>query len=339
MSQQRFALVVLALLALVAAAWYRSQVFTEAPARTVSQLVLVNGGSGPYWQLLASGAEAACKDLGVKIQIKTPEKDEDVASQVALLLEMNPASVNGVAVSPLDAEKETRMINRLAEKTFVVTVDSDAPLSNRLSYVGASNLDAGRKCAQMVKEALPQGGKLAVLLANLTKDNVLERKRGLEETLALPQNGNEAATYEIVATLIDEGDLERCENQIKQLLTDHADLVGIVGLNAYHGPVLMKALKDNEQLKAVKLVTFDNEQETLAGIEAGNIFATIAQDPYQYGYEAMRVLVSYNTRDNSQLPLTGAYSTVTISTQPVRTENLADFRKSLEKRLPQPKEK
>jgi ribose transport system substrate-binding protein len=339
MSQQRFALAVLALLALVAAAWYRSQVFTEAPAKTVSQLVLVTGGTNPYWQLLGSGAQAACKDLGVKVQVKTPDKDEDVASQVALLLEMNPDAMDGVAISPLDAEKETRMINRLAEKTFVVTVDSDAPLSNRLSYVGASNLDAGRKCAQMVKEALPEGGKLAVLLANLTKDNVLERKRGLEETLAQPQNGDDSPSYEVVAELIDEGDLERCENQIKQVLADHADLAGIVGLNAYHGPALMKVLKDDERLKALKLITFDNEEETLAGIEAGSIFATIAQDPYQYGYEAMRVLASYNTRDNSQLPLTGAYSTVTISTQPIRQENLAEFRKSLEKRLPKPAEK
>ena len=46
------------------------------------------------------------------------------------------------------------MLNQAADKTTLITHDSDAPNSMRQVYIGMSNYDAGRLCGKLVKEAL-----------------------------------------------------------------------------------------------------------------------------------------------------------------------------------------
>jgi len=100
-------------------------------------------------------------------------------------------------------------------------------------------------------------------------------------------------------------------------------------MNAYHGPILLKVLRDEGRLGKMKLVTFDTVDETLAGIEAGEIYATVAQDPYEYGYEAVRLLSSYCRRwDQRNLPPPGVKSTMTINTNAVRKDNIDEFRRN-----------
>ena len=322
----------LLIVALVAAAfgvaWYRVQVYSSPQPADPPSLILVTGGSSPYWQLLAKGAEAAAEDKGADLQLKLLENDEDVKAQTTLIAKLDATGVDGIALSPLNASQQTRFINELALKTVVVTVDSDAPLSNRLCYIGASNFAAGQLCARLVKEAVPDGGKVAVLVANLTKNNVLERKQALEEGLAGGDSTPEdsAPNYEIVSVLEDEGDLDRCAEQLTQVLAEHPDLACVVGLNAYHGGQIMKVLKGQDALDKVKVVSFDTNDATLEGIEQGHIYATVAQDPYYYGYQAVRWLADNCRQTGNHLPLMGIQSTVHISTKALGAGDVAEFR-------------
>jgi ribose transport system substrate-binding protein len=264
-----------------------------------------------------------------------PSDDESLEQQMGILGKLDLTQVQGIAISPLDAEGQTDLINQLVRREKkVVTFDSDAPLSTRQSHVGASNFAAGRICARMVSEALPDGGKIAVLAANLTKDNILDRKSGLQERIAqmaddVPEGS--PPKYLIVGYLVDNGNRSKCEENIRNTLNEHPDLGVIVGLNARHGPILLSLLKELDKLGKVKLVTFDDADETLQGIEDGHIFATLAQDPYRYGYEAVTTLATLCSGDETSLPIVGRGSTY-LSAEPIRRENLDDFRAKLRSR-------
>lgn len=334
-SQTRWVFATLLIIGAVAVTWYRSTVFgveQGADPSTPLKLVVVTGGSGPYWQMLCNGATAAAADAGVELDIKKIEQDEDIESQMKLLSALLPEDADGVAISPLDAESQSSMLSRLAEKMIVVTVDSDAPNSNRISYVGASNYAAGLKSAQLVQEALPEGGKVAVLLANLTKHNMVERKIGFEEQMGLGDEEPDSK-YQVVAFLEDEGNRERCHDQIVELLSQHEDLACIAAFNAKHGPVMLKALQTAGKLDEVKLIAFDAEDATLDGIGQGHIYATVAQDPYQYGYEAVQLLATYCHRDKSNLPPAGLESNVVIGAKTVHAEEVEEFKASFHKHL------
>lgn len=335
MSRSNIAILVIAACAVAAALWYRQQVFPPEPVLTTPKLAFVTGGSSPYWQLTAGGARAAAEAYQCELAIEMPKDDESLEQQMALLTRLKYEDLDGLALSPLDANGQTPLINRINLQTNVVTFDSDAPLSTRRGHVGTSNYGAGVLCAQLVDEVLPSGGKVIVLLANLTKENMIDRKGGFEETVeklnTTDDDENPQAAITVADFMIDDGDQEQAEKNVADSLSKHSDLACIVGMNAYHGPVILKVLKAEDKLGDIKVVTFDEEAETLDGIEAGNIYATIAQDPYKYGYEAVRVLCSLSRKGPSEVPIVGG-GTINITAEAIRQENLKKFRERLQAR-------
>jgi ribose transport system substrate-binding protein len=336
MSSNRLWLSGIALVALAGAFAYRGSVFREPPVLSTPRIAFVTGGAGPFWQLTIDGAKSAANDCHVTLQIESPTGDENLDQQISILSHLDLAHLDGVALSPLDAEGQTHLINRIVRDKKVVTFDSDAPLSDRQSYIGTSNIAAGTLCARMVRQALPDGGKIVVLLSNLTKDNLKDRQSGFQEGLgqssAAAGADRPASSYEIVSYLLDNGDDEKCAANIREAIAKHADLSCIVGMNAHHGPVLLKVLKESGKLGKIKLITFDDEEETLRGVEDGDIFATIAQDPYKYGYEAVNTLASLCRGGGNALPVVGSGS-VYIGADAIRGDNLQDYRSRLQRRL------
>lgn len=308
---------------------------SEGGSRSVvsSKVAFVTGGPDDYWLLTAAGAQKAAREFNMDLELMIPEKSEDLSSQMQVLTKLEPSKLAGVAISPIDAGEQTLFINRLADETTVITFDSDAPLSNRHGYVGTSNFGAGQKCAKLVHEAVPQGGKVAVIMANETKANLIERRKGFEYDLnrLLPgDSGEEPQSYEVVGFLVDNGDNERSATLIEQTLAEHPDLACLVGFNAQHGPILLQVLEKLDKVGKVKLVTFDEEDETLDGIASENVFATVAQDPYMFGYEAVRIISDQKKlgiKDPKQSVRRGSW---TVPSEVVTKENLATFREEIQ---------
>jgi ribose transport system substrate-binding protein len=334
MSGQRLTLWIIALVAIVAAIGYRMSVMRQPPPPPTSKVAFVASGSGPFWQAAINGAKAAADKENVDLRIETPKESENIEEQMSILVQINTdKELAGIALSPIDAERQTPLINQMIRRDKrVVTFDSDAPLSMRQRYIGTNNLRAGEICASLVKEALPEGGKVAVLLANLTKQNMLDRKEGFEARLAeIANSENGAAPLEVVEFSEDNGSRKKCEQNIQDTLAKHPDLSCFVGMTARHGPILLAVLKDLGKLGQIKLVTFDDAEETLRGIEEGNIYATVAQDPYMYGYEAVSTLASLCRGDETVQPLVGS-SSIFVEAEPIRQDNLDDFRARLKAR-------
>ena len=336
MSAGRSGLLLAALIAVAAAVGYRASVFHEPAPKPMGAVIMVTGGKGPFWQLVVEGAKSAAEALDVDVKYEIPEVDENAEMQTQILSQLNLTGVDGVAISSLDPITQSPLINRMSEDVLVVTYDSDAPLSARDTYVGASNLAAGKLAAQLVREACPQGGKVACVLVNLTKENMIERRDGFEAAINAPTDDSTAdagPTYEIVDFLVDESDDKRCRELVAKTLDEHPDLVCFVGMNAQHGGLILETLKEKNKLDQVEVVAFDETTGTLDGIRDGEIYATVVQDPYRYGYEAIRRIATICRGEEGLRPLSGSKSTFNISVQPVRKENVDAFQKQLKERL------
>src|SRR5262245_56282915 len=107
MNGQRIALWSIAAVALLAAVGYNMAVFREPPAPPTVNIVFITGGSGPYWQRTINGAKSAADDFDAKLDVETLTVDEGVDEQTQLLEGLSKKAVDGVAVSPLDAEGQT----------------------------------------------------------------------------------------------------------------------------------------------------------------------------------------------------------------------------------------
>jgi ribose transport system substrate-binding protein len=338
MSRPRIALWTILLIALAGTIGYRLSALRQPAVPPPVKIAFVTGGSEAYWQATVNGAKAAARRNNVELQVEMPSADESLEQQNAILDKCTSVDLDGVAVSPLDAAGQTQLINKIAQRTNVVTFDSDAQESHRLSHIGTGNQSAGAACARLVREAVPNGGKVAVLLANLTKENMVDRKNGFQERIAEVSDDSKdraGPKYVVVDYLIDNGSADTCAKNIRETLKKQPDLACFVGMNAQHGRVLVKTLGELGKLDQVKLVTFDVAEETLAGVEAGHIYATLAQDPYQFGYDAVQTLAAIAHGDETGVPIVGRGS-LYVSAEPIKKENVRDFRERMKKRQAAP---
>ena len=156
-----------------------------APAGPKPRIAYVTNGVDPFWDIAAKGARDAAAKFNADVQVIFPQDGGDQKSKIEDLL---VRGVDGIAISPIDAKNQTPSINEWAAKTRIITQDSDAPESNRLMYIGVDNYEAGRMCGLLVKEAVPQGGKVAIFVGRLEQDNARLRRQGvIDELLDRPR--------------------------------------------------------------------------------------------------------------------------------------------------------
>ena len=89
------------------------------------------------------------------------------------------SGVDGIAISPIDTSKQKDFLNQIAAKTLLVCVDSDVPASKRAGFIGTDNVAAGRQAADLLKAALPKGGKVVLCVGYPNAQNAKDRLRGI----------------------------------------------------------------------------------------------------------------------------------------------------------------
>ncbi|CAK9037458.1 Alpha-L-rhamnosidase (Glycosyl hydrolase 78 family protein P20) (P20_GH78) (Polysaccharide utilization locus H protein P20) (PUL H protein P20) [Durusdinium trenchii] len=319
--------VVVALVGILA---YRKSIPSETvESPSPKKIAFVTGGSGDYWQYAVAGAEAAAKERGIELDVRLLETPESLQEQMQVLSALGTTNADAIAVSPLDESSQVSVINSLATLKPVVTFDSDAPQSTRHGHVGTSNFSAGLMAGTLVKTAIPEGGEVVVLMANTTKSNMQERKEGFQTRIAESPNPDESAVdprFKVIAFLTDDGDSDKCKQLLNGAINDHPDLACVVAMNSRQGPIVASVLKEQDKVGKIKAITFDTPEETLVAVEEGVVFATIAQDPYKYGYEAISMLDQLCRGDENSLPVVGR-GAIHVSVEPIKQGDVEEFRK------------
>ena len=291
-------------------------------AGTASQnlrLAFVTNNSSDFWTIARKGTEKADAELAdVTVDFRIPSEGT-AADQKRLLDDLMSAGVQGIAVSPVDPENQTLAINEAAKRVLLVTQDSDAPQSDRAFYVGTDNVAAGRLAGGLIKEALPQGGKIMLFVGKLDARNAQERLQGIKETLA-------GSNIQVIDVRTDDTDRVRAKANAADTLVNHADVAALVGLWSYNGPAILGAVKDANKIGKVKIIAFDEEDETLVGVKDGAIYATVVQQPYEFGYQAIRMMRDYLKGEKSAIP---GSKQVFIPALVVKKDTVEEFTKKI----------
>ncbi len=148
------------------------------------KFAFVTNNSAGFWNIARKGVEKAEQDLGIKAEVLRPLKGE-LAEQQRYLEDVMVRDFDGMAVSPVNPESMTPLLDRVAAKMPVICHDSDAPKSKRVSYVGTNNTEAGRAAGQAALKALgdKKKGKVALFVGRIDMQNAIERRAGVEEML------------------------------------------------------------------------------------------------------------------------------------------------------------
>ena len=282
------------------------------------RLAFITNNAADFWTIARKGVEKADAELA-DASVEFRLGDGTAAEQKRIVDDLLAKGVDGIAISPVDPANQTAMLNDAAQKALVFTHDSDAPDTKRECYVGTDNVAAGREAGALIKGALPQGGKIALFVGKLDARNAQERLQGIKEAIA-------GTKIEILDVRTDDTDQVRAKANVAEMLVSHPEVAALVGLWSYNGPAILNAVKDASRIGQVKIIAFDEDDETLSGVKAGSIVGTVVQQPYEFGYQAITLLAKAVKGDRSGIP---ANRQLFIPTKVIKQDNVDDFRAKL----------
>lgn len=283
------------------------------------KLAFITNNASDFWTISRKGTEKAAAELpNAEIDFRI-DSGGTAAEQQSIVDDLLANGVNGIAISPVDPINQLPMLNRAAQTALVVTQDSDAPNSNRACYIGTDNVAAGRQAGALIKEALPQGGKIMIFVGTLDASNAQQRYQGIKEAL-------QGSNVQIIDVRTDNTDRVRAKSNASDTLVNQADVAALVGLWSYNGPAIVGAVRDAGKVGKVKIIAFDEEDETLNGIKDGSIYATVVQQPFEFGYQSMKLMAKILDGDKSGIP---AGKQIFVPTLAIKKEQVEEFAKKI----------
>ena len=294
---------------------------STASGGATTSIAFVTNKASDYWTIAHKGVDKAQAELpNYKIEFVEPA-DGTAATQKSKLDDLITNGVKGIAVSPVDPKDQTQDLNKYAAKALLITQDSDAPESDRACYLGTDNVEAGKMAGEQLMKALPNGGKIMVFVGKADAQNAKERYDGLKAAIA-------GSKITILALRTDDTDHARAKQNVADALAQNNDLAGCVGLWSYNGPAIVNAVKEAKKAGKVQIVCFDEEDDTLAGVKDGSIYGTVVQNPFEFGYQSMKLVAKVLDGDKTAIP---ASKKIIIPTRFIDKSSVDDFATNLKK--------
>lgn len=234
-----------------------------------------------YWKQCYRGFEDAAKLLGVTpLYGGTTEYDLNKAlTELEQIIATNPA---GIAVTCMDPDAYAPVIDKAIEQGIpVVTFDIDSPSSNRYTYLGTNDYDAGAVAARYIAEELGGKGRVAAFTV-MGQSNIKERTDGFEATL-----NAEYPEIEVVQ-IVDTGETEtEAAATVSTLLVNNENIDYLFCTTVIASTGAQQALKELGLEGKTKIIAFDTDSVTLDAIRDGKVSATITQAPWVQGFWSM----------------------------------------------------
>jgi len=302
------------------------------------KVAFVSNNAAEFWTICEAGARKAAEEADVDLQYKRPQ-DGAAATQTQIIEDLLVGKTQAIAISVISPDNQIAFLDEVAARIPLLCVDNDANKSKRKAYLGTANIKAGRSVGDLVKQALPNGGKVALFVGQLDPLNARERRQGVIDVLEGVESsglrdtpdGKTYGKYELIGTYTDNVDKNKAKDNASDVLAKNqgAEDLCLVGLWAYNPPAILAAVKDANRVGKVKIVGFDENDETLEGIKAGEVLGTIVQSPYEFGYQSVKLMATL-VRDpaSAKIPADGI---IDIPHRVITKENVEAFHSELKK--------
>ncbi|HLJ47458.1 MAG TPA: substrate-binding domain-containing protein [Bryobacteraceae bacterium] len=248
--------------------------------------VIPKATSHLFFMSVHAGVRAAEKEFGVNVLWNGPENETDYSRQIEITDAMVARHVDALAISATDQTALVTPVKRAIDSGIPVTIfDSGLAVDNYVTFVATDNYDAGRTAARQLAALINGKGKIAMILQKPGGQSTGIREKGFEEAIA-----REFPDIKIVARQFGLGDPAKSRSAAENILTAHPNLDGMFASAEASSIGAVQAISSRNLSGKIKLVGFDFSDTHREALKNGTMAATIVQDPYQMGYQAVRTL-------------------------------------------------
>jgi ribose transport system substrate-binding protein len=256
----------------------------ERHAKSEQYFLIVTNIGLPYWRSAHAGFTHAAAEYGVTEEMRGPDTFTPTVEvdEFRAAVARKPA---GILVSVADPSLMGPEINKaIAAGIPVITIDSDAPDSQRLYFIGTNNLEAGRLGGQRVAATLAGKGNV-VFFTMPGQPNLEERLKGYRDAFA------NYPGIKIVEVFDMKGESGTAMDKANEYLarTGASKINALICLEASAGKDVAEAFKRSKPQGTI-IMAMDVDQATLSLVKEGTIDATISQKPYTMALLGLKAL-------------------------------------------------
>ncbi|UOQ49295.1 sugar-binding protein [Gracilibacillus caseinilyticus] len=237
-----------------------------------------------YWRLVGQGAKDVEQDYDVSVAYEGPRRSNP-DEQMKLLDIAIKSKVDGIIVQAIN-EKFLPVINQAMSNGIpVITIDTDAPKSDRLAYVGTDNYEAGKLAGDTLVEDLDGNATVGIVTGSFDNAHHQLRVEGFKEAIA------QAPEVEIVA--IEESNITRvvAEEKAYNMLKEHPDIDALYGTSALDGIGMVEAAASLGVEESIYMLAFDTLPENIELLKQEKIDVLIGQKPYEMGSRSVELMM------------------------------------------------
>ena len=255
-------------------------------ASDVNISVVLKTLSSEYWGYVEAGCKAAEKDLGVTVTVVGPGAESEIEQQVSMIEQQIGAGCDAIIVAPNDAGAASGALSSAIGTIPVLSVDTNVGIEGQTSFVGTSNVDAAKEGGLWAAEQAGEGAN-AVIIYGQEGDNTSNMRR----------EGYQAACDEAGVTVLQalsgQNTTDGATKTMEDLLNAYPDQIDIVLCHNDDTAIgAMNACK-SAGVDDMIIVGFDGNASAVDLILAGEMIkATVAQQPYEMGYQAVEAALA-----------------------------------------------
>ena len=276
--------------------------------------------SSEYWGYVKAGCDAAAAELGVEVSVVGPGAESDIEGQVAQIEQQIGAGCDAIICAPNDAGAAANALQAALDQGIpVLSVDTDVGIEGQTTFVGTSNVDAAYEGGKWAIGQAGDGAK-AVIIYGQEGDNTSNmRREGYQKAC-------DEAGVEVLAALSGQNTTDGATKTMEDMLSAHPGEIDIVLCHNDDTAIgAMNACK-NAGVSDVIIVGFDGNASAVDLILAGDLIkATVAQQPYEMGYQAVEAAVEVLNGGTVESVINAPVEVVTAENGQAYLDNLASM--------------
>ncbi len=256
--------------------------------------------NNPFFVTLRDGAQKAATNGGVQLNVADGANDN--AKQADEISTFITQKVDVIIVNPTDSDAVVASVTKANQaKIPVIAVDRNSNGGTLASFIASNNVQAGKLGGQQLLKAVPANAKVAMLIGIPGASAARDRGKGFTDAVADTSINTKGA--KLVAQQVANFKRDEALNVMQNILTANPDLAGVFAQNDEMALGAVQAIKAKGLTGKVFVVGVDGIDDAKAAIKAGEMLATVAQQPDvmgQLAVEAAIKLTKGQTVDSKQ---------------------------------------
>lgn len=231
--------------------------------------------NNPFFVAMVNGVKSEAAKEGVTVIVDNGNNDP--STQLNQMQDLIQQKVNAIILNPTDSQSLSSAVKLANQaKIPVVTLDRSVTSGTVATYIASNNIEAGKMAADQIIKALGGTGEVVDLQGTIGTSAEADREKGFSDEIAT------ASGITVVARQTASFDRSTALNVTQNLLQAHPNIKGVFAQNDEMALGALKAIQQAGK-SGVAIVGIDGEQEVVTDIQAGSIYADIAQQPTQEG--------------------------------------------------------